>query len=88
MTIPPRPSLFASTTSQRLNEEEMRACLLEAFRRDPEQHLLWRMAERFKDPLSQHDDEGRWRAHPLLLTWAAFAAIVLATFLYFGLLRL
>ena len=65
-----------------IDEEEMRQFLLEAYRQDPESNFLWRMGQRFCDPVQPRNEKGRWRMHPLVLMLAALAAVALATFIY------
>jgi hypothetical protein len=67
-----------------ITEDEMLILLDHAFKSDPEQSLIWQLGQNLKDPLKPEDGNGRRRVHPLVLALTALAAIIIGSFVYFG----
>ena len=67
-----------------ITEDEMLILLDHAVKSDREQSLIWQLGQNLKDPLKPEDGNGRRRVHPVGLALAALAAIIIGSFLYFG----
>ncbi len=62
----------------------MYEALDEAFKRDPEQSLLWQLTQKATDPLNPVNERGRRRIYPLVFAGGILVLIVIGTFIYFG----
>ena len=71
-------------SSRHVSEDQMSDTLAEAFKGDPEQSVLWQIAQKVADPIQPEDKRGRRRIHPLLVTLGLFTLIIIGTFIYFG----
>jgi len=70
-----------------IRPEQMRQYLRQAYAGDAEESLLWQLARKIENPVTPQNEKGNRRLHPLLLVLAAFIALVLGAFIYFGALQ-